>query len=312
MCWLCCMLAFAVTSIFPFRFVYTSIIIDFQHVSHWFQGTNNQLALLEKMNDRVAQEYSKYGDVAAGLRVFVEQLNKKSRGFDEYVSQIDAIDQQVTEFEAVVSMLDKHVALLEKKVKSAYHISSSTQWFLIQNSGSFANIWAYPRNVCYILEMLIFQHRNDAVRSQVVHLCCSNCRAFVASSQQLDFCQELDAWDLHRPDLRALIIIAYCFHKKPVPVDFWRTGLAAVCSVHACYQDSSRFFNPWNRLHGTGQWHVEALELNPVALKFLGWMISHAAWHLILLLSSQIVLELGPITNCKFCPCPRLVCDTIR
>jgi hypothetical protein len=28
----------------------------------------------------------------------------------------------------VVSMLDKHVALLEKKVKSAYHISS-TQWF---------------------------------------------------------------------------------------------------------------------------------------------------------------------------------------
>ena len=231
MCWLCCMLAFAVTSIFPFRFVYTSIIIDFQHVSHWFQGTNNQLALLEKMNDRVAQEYSNYGDVAAGLRVFVEQLNKKSRGFDEYVSQIDAIDQQVTEFEAVVSMLDKHVALLEKKVKSAYHISSSTQWFLIQNSGSFANTWAYPRNVCYILEMLIFQHRNDAVRSQVVHLCCSNCRAFVASSQQLDFCQELDAWDLHRPDLRALIIIAYCFHKKPVPVDFWRTGLAAVCST---------------------------------------------------------------------------------
>ncbi|CAO2037493.1 unnamed protein product [Urochloa humidicola] len=58
------------------------------------QGTNNQLALLEKMNDRVAQEYSNYGDVAAGLRVFVEQLNEKNQGFDEYVSQIDAIDQQ--------------------------------------------------------------------------------------------------------------------------------------------------------------------------------------------------------------------------
>nr|XP_034586538.1 biogenesis of lysosome-related organelles complex 1 subunit 2 isoform X1 [Setaria viridis] len=92
-----------------------------------FKGTNSQLALLEKMNDRVAQEYSNYGDVAAGLRVFVEQLNEKNQGFDEYVSHIDAIDQQVTEFEAVVSMLDKHVALLEKKVKSAYHISSSTQ-----------------------------------------------------------------------------------------------------------------------------------------------------------------------------------------
>ncbi|CAD6251564.1 unnamed protein product [Miscanthus lutarioriparius] len=89
------------------------------------QGTNNQLALLEKMNDRVAQEYSNYGDIAAGLRVFVDHLNEKNRGFDDYVSQIDAIDQQVTEFEAVVSMLDKHIALLEKKVKSAYHISST-------------------------------------------------------------------------------------------------------------------------------------------------------------------------------------------
>ncbi|KAF0935519.1 hypothetical protein E2562_034308 [Oryza meyeriana var. granulata] len=87
------------------------------------QGTNNQLSLLEKMNQRVAEEYNNYGDVASGLRVFVEQLNEKNQSFDEYVSQIDAIDQQVTEFEAVVSMLDKHVSLLEKKVKSAYNIA---------------------------------------------------------------------------------------------------------------------------------------------------------------------------------------------
>jgi biogenesis of lysosome-related organelles complex 1 subunit 2 len=120
------MLAFAFTSIFLSQFIYRTVL-NFWHGSHCFQGTNNQLALLEKMNDRVAQEYSNYGDVAAGLRVFVEQLNEKNRGFEEYVSQIDAIDQQVTEFEAVVSMLDKHVALLEKKVKSAYHISPSTQ-----------------------------------------------------------------------------------------------------------------------------------------------------------------------------------------
>ncbi|GJM90467.1 hypothetical protein PR202_ga06748 [Eleusine coracana subsp. coracana] len=94
-------------------------------VSAFQWGTNNQLSLIEKMNDRVAQEYSNYGDVAAGLRVFVEQLNEKNQGFDEYISQIDTIDQQVTEFEAVVSMLDKHVSLLEKKVKSAYHAAST-------------------------------------------------------------------------------------------------------------------------------------------------------------------------------------------
>lgn len=104
------------------------------------------------MNDRVAQEYSNYGDIAAGLRVFVEQLNEKNRGFDDYVSQIDAIDQQVTEFEAVVSMLDKHVALLEKKVKSAYQ-TSSTQWFpsTDHNAVSFADTWDYPRNMYYYI-----------------------------------------------------------------------------------------------------------------------------------------------------------------
>ncbi|XP_074308378.1 biogenesis of lysosome-related organelles complex 1 subunit 2 [Silene latifolia] len=84
------------------------------------KGTNNLLELLEKMNLRVAEEYNSYGDVASGLRVFVEQLKQKSGGFDEYVHQIDAIDQQVTEFEAVISMLDKYVSVLEKKVQSAY------------------------------------------------------------------------------------------------------------------------------------------------------------------------------------------------
>ncbi|KAJ4833080.1 hypothetical protein Tsubulata_001056 [Turnera subulata] len=85
------------------------------------QGTTNQLELLEKMNARVAEEYSGFGDVASGLRVFVEQLKEKSGSFDEYVQQIDAIEKQVTEFEAAVSVLDKYVSLLESKVQSAYH-----------------------------------------------------------------------------------------------------------------------------------------------------------------------------------------------
>ncbi|CAD5173518.1 unnamed protein product [Musa acuminata subsp. malaccensis] len=33
------------------------------------QGTNNQLLLLETMNQRVAEEYDGYGDVASGLRL---------------------------------------------------------------------------------------------------------------------------------------------------------------------------------------------------------------------------------------------------
>ncbi|KAK7316775.1 hypothetical protein RJT34_00487 [Clitoria ternatea] len=88
------------------------------------QGTNNHLELLEKMNVRVAEEYKGFGDLASGLRVFVEQLKCKSGNFNEHVEQIDAIEKQVTEFEAVVSMLDKYVALLESKVQSAYQIKS--------------------------------------------------------------------------------------------------------------------------------------------------------------------------------------------
>ncbi|KAG2715384.1 hypothetical protein I3843_03G076100 [Carya illinoinensis] len=84
------------------------------------QGTNNHLELLEKMNRRVAEEYNGFGDVASGLRVFVEQLKNKSSSFDEYVQQISEIERQVTDFEAVISMLDKYSSLLESKVQSLY------------------------------------------------------------------------------------------------------------------------------------------------------------------------------------------------
>lgn len=72
------------------------------------------------MNLRVAEEYNGFGDVASGLRVFMEQLKNKSSSFDEYVQQISEIERQVTEFEAVISMLDKYASMLESKVQSLY------------------------------------------------------------------------------------------------------------------------------------------------------------------------------------------------
>lgn len=78
------------------------------------------------MNLKVAEEYNGFGDVAAGLRVFVERLKAKSENFDEYVQQIDAIEQQVTDLEVVISMLDKYVSMLESKVKSVYKIPTSS------------------------------------------------------------------------------------------------------------------------------------------------------------------------------------------
>ncbi|KAG6607085.1 Biogenesis of lysosome-related organelles complex 1 subunit 2, partial [Cucurbita argyrosperma subsp. sororia] len=88
-------------------------------------GSSNQLALLEKMNIRVAEEYKGLGDVASGMRVFVEQLKAKSGGFDEYINQIEKIENQVTEFEAVISMLDKHISMLESKVLSVCQNSAT-------------------------------------------------------------------------------------------------------------------------------------------------------------------------------------------
>ncbi|GMY32288.1 biogenesis of lysosome-related organelles complex 1 subunit 2-like [Fagus crenata] len=90
------------------------------------QGTNNQLEMLEKMNVRVGEEYKGLGDVASGLRVFVEQLKSKSGNFDQYVQQIDAIEHQVTEFEAVISMLDNYVSQLESKVNAIYQLPPPT------------------------------------------------------------------------------------------------------------------------------------------------------------------------------------------
>ena len=77
------------------------------------------------MNLRVAEEYKGLGNVASGMRVFVEQLKAKSGGFDEYINQIEKIENQVTEFEAVISMLDKHISMLESKVLSVCQNSAT-------------------------------------------------------------------------------------------------------------------------------------------------------------------------------------------
>ncbi|KAF6140018.1 hypothetical protein GIB67_001759 [Kingdonia uniflora] len=82
-------------------------------------GTSNLLELLEKMNLRVAEEYKGFGDLASGLRVYVEQLKVKHGNFHEHVQQIDAIELQVSELESVILMLDKYVSLLEAKVRAS-------------------------------------------------------------------------------------------------------------------------------------------------------------------------------------------------
>eukprot|EP00252_Welwitschia_mirabilis_P012507 TRINITY_DN2759_c0_g1_i1.p1 TRINITY_DN2759_c0_g1~~TRINITY_DN2759_c0_g1_i1.p1 ORF type:complete len:118 (-),score=23.72 TRINITY_DN2759_c0_g1_i1:80-433(-) len=83
------------------------------------QGTNKVLELIEKMNLRTADEYNNFGDIACGLRVYVEQLKRKNETFHTLIQQIDEIDQEVMELADLVSMLDKYTFTLENKVQRA-------------------------------------------------------------------------------------------------------------------------------------------------------------------------------------------------
>lgn len=83
------------------------------------QAANSEYELLERMNLRVASEHDNQADFAEGLRVFVERLKQKNDGFSEYLQQIDEIDQEVTELEALVSTLDNYTSNLESKIRVA-------------------------------------------------------------------------------------------------------------------------------------------------------------------------------------------------
>ena len=87
-------------------------------VSVW-QAVNSEYELLERINLRVASEHDNQADFAEGLRVFVERLKQKNDGFTEYLQQIDEIDQEVTELEALVSTLDNYTSNLESKIRIA-------------------------------------------------------------------------------------------------------------------------------------------------------------------------------------------------
>lgn len=89
-------------------------------VQSQLQGNSDLLQLIEKMNLRTADDYNEFGDFAAGLRVFVERLKLKNDSFQHYTQQIDEIEHEVTELEAVISMLDNHTGALEAKLRAAY------------------------------------------------------------------------------------------------------------------------------------------------------------------------------------------------
>ncbi|KAJ7570418.1 hypothetical protein O6H91_01G119400 [Diphasiastrum complanatum] len=72
------------------------------------------------MNNRTTIEYNNEGDFASGLRVFVEKLKQKNDAFSTYLKEIDEIDREVTELEAVVSTLDNYTNTLEAKLRATF------------------------------------------------------------------------------------------------------------------------------------------------------------------------------------------------
>lgn len=72
------------------------------------------------MNMRTATEYDNYGDFASGLSSFVERLKQKNERFNQYLEDMEVIDKQVTELEALVSTLDNYTSNLHSQIKVAY------------------------------------------------------------------------------------------------------------------------------------------------------------------------------------------------
>lgn len=83
------------------------------------QAANSEYGLLERMNLRVASEHDHQAEFAQGLRVFVERLKEKNDGLSGCIHQIEEIDQEVTELEALVSTLDNYTINLESKIRIA-------------------------------------------------------------------------------------------------------------------------------------------------------------------------------------------------
>jgi biogenesis of lysosome-related organelles complex 1 subunit 2 len=95
----------------------------FESIADFLRGelslTSHKYTLLAAMNDRAASEYDKFGDYAEGLCVFIERLGQKSEILKEYLANVDEIDRQVTDLEAVVSALDGYTNFLEGRLRSA-------------------------------------------------------------------------------------------------------------------------------------------------------------------------------------------------
>eukprot|EP00850_Spirogloea_muscicola_P002933 SM000011S19111 [mRNA] locus=s11:980195:980413:- [translate_table: standard] len=70
------------------------------------------------MNARAEAEYAHLGDLATGLCVFVERLKVRNGLLDAHLRQIDDIDRQVTQLEAIASTLDAHTTALEARLKA--------------------------------------------------------------------------------------------------------------------------------------------------------------------------------------------------
>ncbi|BBN01622.1 biogenesis of lysosome-related organelles complex 1 subunit 2 [Marchantia polymorpha subsp. ruderalis] len=108
-----------------------SLFVSFASVVQGeLQCSNNEYDLLKSMNMRTATEYDNYGDFASGLSSFVERLKQKNERFNQYLEDMEVIDKQVTELEALVSTLDNYTSNLHSQIKTAVKGEST----FLQNS----------------------------------------------------------------------------------------------------------------------------------------------------------------------------------
>ncbi|KAL2643877.1 hypothetical protein R1flu_011464 [Riccia fluitans] len=98
-----------------------SLFVSFASVVQGeLQSSNNEYDLLKNMNLRATTEYDNFGDFASGLSSFVESVKAKNEHFNQYLQDMEVIDKQVTELEALVTTLDNYTSTLQAQIKVAY------------------------------------------------------------------------------------------------------------------------------------------------------------------------------------------------
>lgn len=88
-----------------------------QYLRGELAGSLEDYILLEKLNKLTVDKYAEMSDTAKTLITAMEELDKKYKGLEPYLEQIDKVEESVASLEQAAYRLDAYSKRLEAKFK---------------------------------------------------------------------------------------------------------------------------------------------------------------------------------------------------